>query len=100
MQGTLALSRVTITGGNAGTGNGGGIRNDGGKLWRSQVILRGNCARMGGGIYNDGRTTFSGVSIDNNHARIGPELFNTRAATLLWRRSPARPPAATGEATT
>jgi hypothetical protein len=44
---------------------------------------------MGGGLYNDGRTTFSRVTIKGNRAPVGPELFNARGATLLWRRSPA-----------
>jgi hypothetical protein len=100
MQGTLAFSRVTFTGGNAGTGNGGGIRNDGGKLWLNQVILRGDRARKGGSLYNHGPTSFSRVLIEGNHATVGAQVFDTRAATLAWRRSPVRPPVATGEATT
>jgi hypothetical protein len=53
---------------------------------------------MGGGLYNDGRTSFSRVLIEGNHATICPQVFNTRAATLLGRRSPVKPPAATWKA--
>jgi hypothetical protein len=86
--GSLDLSGVTITGGKADRG--GGILNDRGRLSLTDIVIRGNRARMGGGLYNDGRTTFSRVLIDDNHATVGPEVFNTRAATVLWRRSRAQ----------
>jgi hypothetical protein len=92
--GSLTLSGLTIENGNADLG--GGLRNEGGRLALTRVVIQGNRAG-GGGLFNDGRTTLSGVTIKGNHARIGPELFNTRAATLLWRRSPVRPTAATRE---
>jgi hypothetical protein len=94
--GSLALSGLTIARGRAR--NGGGIRNERGRLSLTDVFIRDNRANMGGGLYNDGRTTFSGVSIESNHARIGPELFNTRAATLFWRRWPVKRRAAISEA--
>jgi hypothetical protein len=83
--GSLALERVTISGGNAGTGNGGGIRNDGGKLWLNDVVLRGNRAREGGGLFNNGSATLTDVVSRGNTARAGPGLFSTRRATLAWR---------------
>jgi parallel beta-helix repeat protein len=86
--GSLDLSGVTITGGRAGRG--GGILNDRGRLSLSDVVIRENRANMGGGLYNDGRTTFSRVLIEGNHATVGPEVFNTRAAMLFWRGSPAK----------
>jgi hypothetical protein len=88
--GSLALSGVTITGGNAGKGNGGGILNDGGTLWLDNVLLRGNRARVGGGLYNDGTTTLTGVDLRGNTARMGSGLFNTRSATLS-RLDPSSP---------
>jgi hypothetical protein len=87
--GFLALSGVTITGGNAGTGNGGGILNDGGTLWLDHVVLRGNRARVGGGLFNDGTAVVSDVVIRGNRARIGSGMFTTRTANLTWGRSPA-----------
>jgi hypothetical protein len=86
--GSLDLSGVTITGGKADRG--GGVLNEGGRLALTEVVIRGNRARMGGGLYSDGRTTFSRVLIDDNHATVGPDVFNTRAATILWRRSRAQ----------
>jgi hypothetical protein len=93
--GSLALSRMTITGGNAGKGNGGGIRNDGGKLWLNDVVLRGNRARKGGGLFNDGTTTLADVVLRGNTARRGPGLFSTRHATL--RRRGLSSPRSTGQ---
>jgi hypothetical protein len=87
--GSLALSGVTITGGNAGTGNGGGILNNGGTLRLDHVVLRGNRARVGGGLFNDGTAVVSDVVIRGNRARIGSGMFSTRTANLTWSRSPA-----------
>jgi hypothetical protein len=84
--GSLALSGVTIAGGNADLG--GGLRNEGGRLVLTNVLIQGNRAIVGGGLFNDGRTTLRSVSIKGNRAHVGPGLFNTRGATLLWRRSP------------
>jgi hypothetical protein len=86
--GSLALSGLTIAGGNADRG--GAILNDRGRLSLTDVIIRDNRANMGGGLYNDGSTTFSRVSIEGNHATVGPQVFNTRAATLFWRGSRAK----------
>ena len=83
--GSLALSGVAVTGGNARTGNGGGIRNSGGTLWLSDVVLRGNRARKGGGLFNDGVTTLIDVVLRGNTARKGPRVFSTRTATLTRR---------------
>jgi parallel beta-helix repeat protein len=88
--GSLALSGVTITGGNAGKGSGGGIRNHGGTLWLEHVVLRGNRARVGGGLFNDGTTTLTDVVLRGNTARLGSGMFSTREAALTWWRSPAR----------
>jgi hypothetical protein len=93
--GSLALSGVTIANGNAELG--GGLRNEGGRLALSNVAIRGNRAIVGGGLFNDGRTSMSGVLIKGNRARVGCGLFSTRAATLAWRRLPARAPAAKRE---
>jgi parallel beta-helix repeat protein len=84
--GSLALSGVTITGGNADLG--GGLGNEGGRLVLTNVQIQGNRAIVGGGLFNDGRTTLSRVLIKGNRAHVGPGLFNTRGATLLWRRPP------------
>jgi parallel beta-helix repeat protein len=89
--GSLALSGVTITGGDAGQGGGGALRNDGGTLSLSHVTIRGNRARVGGALFNNGSAALTGVVIRGNIARVGSGVFNTRNATLTWRRlsSPA-----------
>jgi hypothetical protein len=84
--GSLSLSGVSIANGNADLG--GGLRNDGGRLVLTNVLIQGNRAIVGGGLFNDGRTTLSAVSIKGNRAHVGSGVFNTRAATLLWQRSP------------
>jgi hypothetical protein len=85
--GSLALSGLTVTGGRAD--NGGGIRNDGGRLSLTGIVLRGNSVRIrGGGLFNDGWAALLDVTFRGNKARAGSGLFNTRAATFTWRRSP------------
>jgi hypothetical protein len=90
--GALALQGVTITGGNAGKGNGGALRNDGGTLWLNHVTIRGNRALVGGGLFNDGKATLTDVFFSGNRARLGSGLFNTSRATLQWRRAPVGRP--------
>ena len=38
-------------------------------------------------LFNTGRVTMSGVTIKNNRALIGGNVFNTTRATLHWRRT-------------
>ncbi len=78
---------VTISDGRAVRG--GGIRNEGGEAGTHR---RGQSAaiwpRVGGGLYNDGTAVLNDVVIRGNQARIGSGLFSTRGATLTWSRSP------------
>jgi hypothetical protein len=76
-----SLSDFTITGGNV-HGNGGGIRNNGGTLALDDIVIRGNSAGMGGGLYNNGAVTLTDVTIRGNHARKGGGVFNDGSATL------------------
>ena len=76
-----SLSGLTITGGKV-NGNGGGIRNDGGTLALDDVVLRGNSARVGGGLFNNGSATLTDVIARGNHASIGGGVFNKGSATL------------------
>jgi hypothetical protein len=92
---SATLSGLTITGGNAGTGKGGGLRNHGGTLWLDHVVLRGNRARVGGGLFNDGTTTLTDVVLRGNTARIGGDMFSTPKAAL-FRLGPSSP-ASTGQ---
>jgi hypothetical protein len=93
--GSLTFSGVTIANGNANLGA--GLRNERGKLVVTNAVIKGNRAIVGGGLFNDGRTSMSNVLIKGNRARVGPGLFNTRRATLTWRRYPGAGPARTAE---
>ncbi|WP_143206552.1 right-handed parallel beta-helix repeat-containing protein [Singulisphaera sp. GP187] len=73
--GSAALSGLTIAGGRAD--HGGGLRNDGGTLVLSGVIIRNNSARgFGGGLFNTGRARLTNVIIGGNHARVGGGIAN------------------------
>jgi fibronectin-binding autotransporter adhesin len=106
--GSVALSGMTITGGNGRLGVGllnaggavslkgvlvrgnralvGGVANFG-TMSLTRVVIRGNRAMVGGGLYNDGRATLTNVLIHENRARVGSGLFNTRRAIFHWRRA-------------
>src|SRR5262249_3765835 len=55
---TVRLSGLTVAGGKAGSGNGGGIDNFG-TLTASDVVFSGNTASFGGGIENEGGGTLT-----------------------------------------
>jgi hypothetical protein len=76
-----SLSGLTVTGGRV-NGNGGGIENTGGTLALTDVVIRGNSARDGGGLFNNGRATLTDVVMRDNHARAGGGLFNNGSVTL------------------
>jgi hypothetical protein len=82
--GSLALSGITITGGSADLG--GAVRNIRGTLVLKDVAILGNRALVGGGLFNMGRITASGVTLKNNRALLGRNVFNTSRATLHWQR--------------
>ncbi len=86
--GSLSLSGVTVANGIADLGA--GLRNEAGRLVLTKVVIQGNRAIVGGGLFNDGRTSMRGVVIKGNHARVGPGMFNTRSAALSWGRSPVK----------
>ncbi len=75
--GSAILSGLTVIGGDAGTGLGGGLYNDGGTLALSDVIVEGNTAQIGGGLFNNGTATLSSVQIVGNDAAGGGGLFNS-----------------------
>jgi hypothetical protein len=79
---------VTVADGKADRG--GGLRNEGGWLELTDVVVQSNRAFTGGGIYNDGQATLTNVIIRGNSACVENGLFNTRRAIFSWRRSPAR----------
>jgi predicted outer membrane repeat protein len=64
---TSAIVGLTITGGNAGAGGGGAIRNSG-NLTLTSCVLSYNTALHGGAIYNIGNLTISGCGLYENQA--------------------------------
>ena len=90
---SASLSGLTITGGSV-NGNGGGVENTGGTLVLKDVVLSGNSARRGGGLFNDGTTILSDVVTNGNTARVGSGLVTTASATTVRRGLSG--PAATG----
>ena len=69
---TVTIADLTITGGNAttGDGTGGGIENRG-ALEIVDATVTGNSATQGGGIYNGGDLTVRRTTIDSNTAASG-----------------------------
>ena len=80
---TVSLSGVTITGGNAGSGNGGGIDNSG-TVTVSNSAFYGNSASIGGGgIFNSGTATVTGSTFTGNYGGDGGGgIFNSGTATV------------------
>ena len=78
---TVSISGLTIAGGNAGTGNGGGIDNFG-ALTVSGVVFSGNAATNGGGLANQsgGTATVRDSVFAGNSADPAPVPTATAAA--------------------
>jgi hypothetical protein len=81
-----ALSGLTLTGGRAVGGDGGGVLNDGGNLTMTNSVVRGNGAATGGGLAAMGtgcRTTLSECTISGNTiSGNGGGVYNGTGATL------------------
>ncbi|MGW2417620.1 hypothetical protein ACWCV5_36490 [Streptomyces tubercidicus] len=83
--GQLGITAVTISGGDAGLGVGGGIANLGGTVAVTGSTVRDNKASYGGGIYTDGPLTLTGSSVTANTAGVnGGGIFtNAGGVTLI-----------------
>ncbi|MGW2918772.1 hypothetical protein ACWDBF_13035 [Streptomyces angustmyceticus] len=83
--GQLSIASVTISGGDAGLGVGGGIANLGGTVALTGTTVRDSKASYGGGIYTDGALTLTGSSVTANTAGVnGGGIFtNAGAVTLI-----------------
>src|SRR5262245_38404448 len=77
---TVSISALTIAGGNAGTGSGGGIDNFG-MLTVNDSVFSGNAAANGGGLANEVGATAT-VSDSTFAGNFGGGLTNSRTATL------------------
>ena len=80
---TASISGLTIAGGNAGSGSGGGIDNSG-TLTVSGSTFTTNSASDGGGMFNSGTATVSGSTFTGNFAiiRDGGGIYNSGTATV------------------
>ncbi len=88
--GTVNLSGMTISGGNAlNGGSGGGIANIGGTLTLTNSVVTGNNApNFGGGIYSSSPTMIIGSTISNNSANdptgtTGGGIHSISSLTLI-----------------
>ena len=63
--GTVAISGLTLTNGNVGGGQGGGVENQG-PLTLTDVVVSNSVARLGGGIFNDGTLTLTRTTVSGN----------------------------------
>ncbi|KAM3095758.1 CHAT domain-containing protein [Phormidesmis sp. 146-35] len=66
----VGLSDLTITGGNAIAGSGGGILNAGNLVINNSTITNNTTGESGGGVYNVGDLTIRNANISNNTAAI------------------------------
>ena len=68
---TASISGLTITGGKAGSGDGGGVL-DYGTITLTNCTISGNSANEGGGVYNKGGTAnLMACTLSGNSAKLG-----------------------------
>ncbi len=79
---TVTISGLTIEGGNAGSGDGGGLDNFG-KVTVSNSVFTSNSAYVGGGLTNEsgGTASVSGSTFTSNSATYGGGLANESGGT-------------------
>lgn len=80
--GQLSLTSVSVGGGDAGLGVGGGIANLGGNVALTGSTVRDNKASYGGGIYTDGALTLTGSTVTANTAGVNGGGIFTNAGTV------------------
>jgi predicted outer membrane repeat protein len=75
--GQLTLTSVTLRGGDAGFGVGGGLANFGGMVTLFASIVSGSTASYGGGIYSNGTLTLTAGMVTGNTATVaGGGIYN------------------------
>ncbi|MEO1092263.1 MAG: right-handed parallel beta-helix repeat-containing protein, partial [Pseudomonadota bacterium] len=83
--GTSTIHGLVITGGDAGTGNGGGINIlDDAHLTLTNAVVSGNEAGDGGGLRvgTDASLSVSNATISDNTANLGGAMYNRETVTL------------------
>ena len=79
----VTLSALTVTNGLETSSDGGGINIvSGSTLTLSDVVISGNTAEMGGGLFNEGTLDIDGSTILGNAAVCGAGVFNSGTATI------------------
>lgn len=86
--GRLSMTTVTVSGGDAGFGVGGGIANLGGTVTLNSSTVSGSRASYGGGIYTDGALTLTGSTVTGNTASVAGGGIFTNAGTVTLTGSP------------
>jgi hypothetical protein len=80
---TVSISGVTITGGNAGAGAGGGVNAQGTLTLKDSLVVS-NVARLGGGIYNtDTLNLVRTAVINNSDTQTGGGFYIDGGTTTL-----------------
>ena len=81
---TASISGMTITGGNAGSGDGGGLDNSGTLTVGNSTFTDNSAASDGGGLFNDGTLTVSNSTFTSNAAAEsdGGGIFNSGTLTV------------------
>ncbi len=82
----VTLSKLTISKGHSGGGNGGGISNNG-TLTISDSTISGNYAANGGGVYNAGTLTINNSTISGNSCKQGGGGINNAGKILTINNS-------------
>ncbi|MFF3748752.1 hypothetical protein [Streptomyces kronopolitis] len=86
--GRLSLTTVTVSGGDAGLGVGGGIANLGGAVTLTSSTVSNSKASYGGGIYTDGALTLTSGTVTGNTAGVAGGGIFTNAGTATLTASP------------
>ncbi|PJJ05196.1 hypothetical protein BX264_5651 [Streptomyces sp. 2333.5] len=86
--GRLSMTTVTVSGGDAGLGVGGGIANLGGTVTLNSSTVSGSKASYGGGLYTDGSLTLTGSTVTGNTASVAGGGIFTNAGTVTLTGSP------------
>jgi predicted outer membrane repeat protein len=88
---TVTISGLTISGGNAGVGDGGGIYNRGMLTVSSSTLSSNRANTYGGAIYSSGSLIVSGSTISGNsatyYASSGGGIYNAYRGSLTISRS-------------
>jgi hypothetical protein len=83
---TVGVRKLTITGGNAGTGSagdGGGINNSGTLTLDQSTVSNSAASSYGGGIYNSATLTLNQTTVSGNNGSVfGGGIYNNGAMTV------------------